>query len=870
METTIKQQVVMDEALVPSTQRLRIERRNLRFPSDIQSKESTLQLVYDVLRRCPFFKAFLVTADMLEIYMQDFWATAYVHQQSIRFKINNKKLILSLESFWKMLYICPRIHGQSFDELPFEEEILDFIRFLRHSATIRTLTDININKLYQPWRSFAAIINKCLTGKSSGYDNFVYQVEHKNHKKSNEMYYPRFIKVVIHHFMSKDLSIPRRNKINWHYVRDDSIFSTIKVVSRDQNTQQYGAMLPIELMNDETRNTKAYKEYYAFANGEAAPKPKASARRKKSCSDTSITTPTATTTPKPTVAVTPRLTAAAKGKQTAKSLSAPLEPGGSSTDEGTGSKPGVPDIPTDESEEELSWNSFDDEGANDQEKLSDDDEGDEDDTERSGDDTKEGESDADDNDEETRDEENFDPIPRTPESSEDEGDGEEDQCLNVNEEEHVEEEEEDELYRDVNINQGRGLQATQEVKDTHVTLTPINSDGQQKSSSVSSQFVTNMLNPTSDVGMESIFATASSSVAPLHTSTPIMTPSTIATITTISQAPIPPTPISSEVLQNLPTFASVFRFDDILKSLEANFSEYRQTNSFAEVVSAILGIVYQYMNQQMTEAVRVAVQIQTDRLPEVLTRSSHSSRTSYVVAADLSEMELKKILIEKMEGNKRRDDDDDQDEGPSAGSDRGSKRWREGKEPESASASLETATRSAGKSTKPKQPSTPDRVWNKTLLAVQGSTQIWISELAKQANSRSSFNELLDTPLDFSNFIMNWMRVDTLTFELLAGPSFEMMKGSCTSLIELEYHLEEVYKATTDQLDWVNPEGQQYPHNLLQPLPLIPDNRGRRVISFYTLHQQRPRVSSGRCLKPQIYYISNENKGRRLRANQVD
>nr|GFB27163.1 hypothetical protein [Tanacetum cinerariifolium] len=42
----------------------------------------------------------------------------------------------------------------------------------------------------------------------------------------------------------------------------------------------------------------------------------------------------------------------------------------------------------------------------------------------------------------------------------------------------------------------------------------------------------------------------------------------------------------------------------------------------------------------------------------------------------------------------------------------------------------------------------------------------------------------------------------------------------------------EVYKATTDQLDWVNPEGQQYPHNLLQPLPLIPDNRGRRVIPF--------------------------------------
>nr|GEX68661.1 hypothetical protein [Tanacetum cinerariifolium] len=61
------------------------------------------------------------------------------------------------------------------------------------------------------------------------------------------------------------------------------------------------------------------------------------------------------------------------------------------------------------------------------------------------------------------------------------------------------------------------------------------------------------------------------------------------------------------------------------------------------------------------------------------------------------------------------------------------------------------------------------------------------------------------------------------------GISHEV-SGLCKSLVELEYHLEEVYKATTDQIDWVNPEGQEYPHNLLKPLPLIPNNRGRRVI----------------------------------------
>ncbi|GJV38554.1 hypothetical protein Tco_1411031 [Tanacetum coccineum] len=90
----------------------------------------------------------------------------------------------------------------------------------------------------------------------------------------------------------------------------------------------------------------------------------------------------------------------------------------------------------------------------------------------------------------------------------------------------------------------------------------------------------------------------------------------------------------------------------------------------------------------------------------------------------------------------------------------------------------------------------------------------------------------MDTPLDFSAFVMNRLKVDTLTPELLVGPTFELMKGSCKSLVELEYFLEEVYKATTDQLDWINLEGQQYPHDLRKPLPLIPNSRGRQVIPF--------------------------------------
>ncbi|GKB70668.1 hypothetical protein Tco_0932080 [Tanacetum coccineum] len=66
-----------------------------------------------------------------------------------------------------------------------------------------------------------------------------------------------------------------------------------------------------------------------------------------------------------------------------------------------------------------------------------------------------------------------------------------------------------------------------------------------------------------------------------------------------------------------------------------------------------------------------------------------------------------------------------------------------------------------------------------------------------------------------------------------ARPTFELMKGTCKSLTEPEYFCEEVYKATTKKLDWINSEGRQYPHDLQKPLPFVPNSQGRHVIPFH-------------------------------------
>nr|GFA77373.1 hypothetical protein [Tanacetum cinerariifolium] len=266
---------------------------------------------------------------------------------------------------------------------------------------------------------------------------------------------------------------------------------------------------------------------------------------------------------------------------------------------------------------------------------------------------REGESDK----EETRqeEEESFDPIPKIPEGkSEEESNDEENQDLRLSEEARIQEEEDaDEL----------------------------------------------------DVGVESIFTTASSPIVSLQSQTPIMTPSTIATITTSGETPIPSTTIPSIILKNLPTFNSAFHFEERLRSLETSFCEYRQTNLFAEAVSAIPDIVHQYMTQQMKEAVREAVQIQTNRLQDSLQQENDEFLRNIDENALVEAYDADKAILDTY-GDftilKQIREDDDQ-EGPFAGSDRGSKRQKEGGEQPSASTPSEKATESVGRSTKGSQ-----------------------------------------------------------------------------------------------------------------------------------------------------------------------
>nr|GEZ53481.1 hypothetical protein [Tanacetum cinerariifolium] len=195
--------------------------------------------------------------------------------------MDSKKNIVDLEAFRDMLHISPRVSGQSFDELPFEEEILDFLWFLGHSAQKKTFTDVNTSGTPRLKRSIMLVPLE------------------KQHQ--SERLVPEGKEVVL-------IPPPLLQLL---------LTATAKGKQPARATSPYD---PSEVERTEAKQLKIVL--------------------RKSRQETHIS-----------------------------------QHGGSSTDEGTGSKLGVLDVPSDDSKEEISWNSSDDEDVDAQDKGRDEDEG---------------------------------------------------------------------------------------------------------------------------------------------------------------------------------------------------------------------------------------------------------------------------------------------------------------------------------------------------------------------------------------------------------------------------------------------------------------------------------------------------------------
>ncbi|GJT46928.1 hypothetical protein Tco_0955643 [Tanacetum coccineum] len=168
MSSITAQQAKLDLELVPKEKRLEIGKCYGRLNPGKIEREPTFQVVLDALALTLCYSTFLITADVPEVYMHQLWDSVYKHDTFYRFKLDKRKRFkLNLEVFKDIFKICPRVHGQDFDALPTDKEIVSFLRDLGHIREIHSLNDVGVDQMHQPCRTFAALINKSLSGKTS-------------------------------------------------------------------------------------------------------------------------------------------------------------------------------------------------------------------------------------------------------------------------------------------------------------------------------------------------------------------------------------------------------------------------------------------------------------------------------------------------------------------------------------------------------------------------------------------------------------------------------------------------------------------------------------------------------------------------------
>ncbi|GKC54649.1 hypothetical protein Tco_1077394 [Tanacetum coccineum] len=118
------------------------------------------------------------------------------------------------------------------------------------------------------------------------------------------------------------------------------------------------------------------------------------------------------------------------------------------------------------------------------------------------------------------------------------------------------------------------------------------------------------------------------------------------------------------------------------------------------------------------------------------------------------------------------------------------------------------------------RPETPDPKWCKEPNADDALVHNWFNEMVNAEKDPVTFDDQIGSTIDFTKFAKHCLKKDKITKSDLEGPAFNLLKGNYRNYIELKYNMEQCYLALTDQIDWVNPEGDGCPYDLSKSLPL--------------------------------------------------
>nr|GEU51865.1 hypothetical protein [Tanacetum cinerariifolium] len=263
--------------------------------------------------------------------------------------------------------------------------------------------------------------------------------------------------------------------------------------------------------------------------------------------------------------------------------------------------------------------------------------------------------------------------------------------------------------------------------------------------------------------------------------------------------------------------------------------EFDQRSQFAKAVSSIPSIVDNYLASKLKEEVNVAVQLQSNKLKEEAEAENQESINQ--VDSTINKIIMRHVKAQVSKIMPQIEDYVTESLGVKVLDEMIKTRMKtppmdqtEGRKEESQARMLNHQKAQSQKNqSHPALPKAPNISINLLISTIA-------KECYKERQPPCTFDELMGTPIDFSAFVMNRLKIDNLTQEILVRPSFNLLKGTCKSFVELEYHFEECYKAINDRLDWHNPKGRKNLFDLSKPLPLIEVQRRQVVPANYFIN----------------------------------
>ncbi|GKB01571.1 hypothetical protein Tco_0829615 [Tanacetum coccineum] len=161
-----------DERILPKDRWVPIEKSNCSLDEGKPRNNPIAQIAVDILKQTNFFNAFTKSSTIPSIYIQQFWVTIHYDTESKGYKVqlDEQWFNLSQDTLRDALQITPIVNNRAFSPPPSPDTLIKFVNDLGYSKTVRTLSDVVTNDMFQPWRALATMINLCLTGKTSGFE----------------------------------------------------------------------------------------------------------------------------------------------------------------------------------------------------------------------------------------------------------------------------------------------------------------------------------------------------------------------------------------------------------------------------------------------------------------------------------------------------------------------------------------------------------------------------------------------------------------------------------------------------------------------------------------------------------------------------